>query len=119
MAVLVSPANLLEPVTVRVPVPPWFSVGYVWMPPPMKERAVEFSMLIVPVPVTIRLVGVITFQAVELPSDQVPAPIATVFASVVPEEKATPPLPIVTLYPLASKVPAVKTIAEELKLLLL
>ncbi len=77
------------------------------MPPPANVLADALVRLIVPVPVTVRLVDVAVFHPPVPAIVQVPEPMASVLV-VEPEEATLDALPdSVTLYPFASKVPVV------------
>ena len=79
------------------------------MPPPAKVLADAFVRLIVPVPVTVRLVKVPADHAVGLAEGiiQVPEPTATVLASVLDDKSTVALTPEkVTLYVAALNVPA-------------
>lgn len=99
--VLVMLVNVLAPVMVSAPEPPWFSVGHV-LPPPANVLALALVILIAPVPVTVKFVDVAQFHAVPEPETaHVPEPTFNVRA-VVPEESNEPQ---VTFLPLAFSVP--------------
>ncbi len=83
------------------------------MPPPANVLADALVRLIVPVPVTVRLVEVLADHADVPAIVQVPEPIAIVL--VVETLVATPELAEVndTLYPAASNVPAINAVFAE------
>ena len=88
------------------------------MPPPANVLADADVRLIVPVPVTVRLVAVLACQAVPLPAIvQVPEPIAIVLVFVLLEDTAEDEPLRVTLYPFASNVPAVMLSALVVRLI--
>ena len=76
--VLVMLVNLFDPVNVKMPAPPWFTVGYVWTPPPANVLELALVRLIVPVPVTVRFVAVAALQPPVPAIVKVPEPIAIV-----------------------------------------
>ena len=76
------------------------------MPPPAKVLAEAEVRLMVPVPVTVRLVEVAVFHPPVPAIVQVPEPIASVRVVALDAVKAVPAPNNVTLYVLASNVPA-------------
>jgi hypothetical protein len=110
--------NVLEPVMVKVPAPPWLSVQLNVEPPPTKVLAVAEAMEIVPVPVpavVVKLVGAALLNA-NAPE---------------PEQNNVPPLKVkffappavtnlteeVLVYPAKSNVPFVNVSVEQLNAL--
>jgi hypothetical protein len=97
--------NVLDPVIVSVPAPPWFSIGYV-SPPPTNVLALADDISIVAVP-GVRVIPVVVprFHAV--------APDPSIFQVPLPRfnalvfELALLKRPIVTLYPFVLNVPVV------------
>ena len=111
-AVLVIDLNVLLPLMISVPLPPWFKVMLVYaMPPPSKVLADALVRLMVPVPVTVRLVEVAAFHPPVPDIANVPEPTAIVLVPVPDVATELDAPDNVTLYPLASKVPVDTVIA--------
>ena len=101
-------ANVLLPVTVSAPAPPWFRVGQD-APPPAKVLAEAAAIEIVAEPVMVRPVVVAAFQAVPLALMVTEAAVPKAMVRVLELEDES--VPMLTVLPLKSMVPLVRVSA--------